>query len=107
MGKDHIYIITDNKLPFHLEYADDIYFIMPDDYDRKILLISIKNIINDINLSINQNKTQYSLMPEGQDLKKVRKLGFVPNDFADIESRDNFCQVVLNKNVSLKKNPYM
>ena len=46
-------------------------------------------------------------MGADSNLSKVKRLGSVLDDLADIDRRDNLCQLALKKYANLWKNPYI
>ena len=104
---DHDYSLKYHSLPRHIEYADDVDFIMLKENDEQKLLEVVENVFSEFNLSINHEKTEITLFGTNSNLSKVKKLGSLLDDLADIDRRDNLCQIALKKYTNLWKNRYI
>ena len=104
---DHNYSFRQHQLPLHIEYADDIDFIITDDKDPKHLINVVKSTFAEYNLQVNDTKTEYTHFGYGKDLTKVKKLGSLLDDERDMSQRNILSFCALRKFDFVWKNPFI
>ncbi|GFR75934.1 hypothetical protein ElyMa_003933600 [Elysia marginata] len=78
-----------------LAYADDVDFVSTTYF---VDVETIKKELGDIRLNVNTNKTEYTLVQkDGEDRKKVKKVGSLLGDTEDIERRKQLSNLALQK----------
>ncbi|GFR83974.1 endonuclease-reverse transcriptase [Elysia marginata] len=86
-------LYTQNAL--ELAYADDVDFVSTTDF---VDVETIQKKIADFRLNVNNNKTEYTLVQkDGEDWKKVKKVGSLLGDTEDIERRKQLPNLALQK----------
>ncbi|GFR62325.1 hypothetical protein ElyMa_000128000 [Elysia marginata] len=86
-------LYTQNTL--ELVYADDVDFVSTTDF---VDVETIQKELEDLRLNVNTNKTEYTLVQkDGEDWKKVKKVGSLLGDTEDIERRKQLSKLALQK----------
>ncbi|GFR61849.1 endonuclease-reverse transcriptase [Elysia marginata] len=78
-----------------LAYADDVDFVSTTDF---VDVETIQKELEDFRLNVDTNKTAYTLFQkDGEDWKKVRKVGSLLGDTEDTERRKQLSNLALQK----------
>ncbi|GFR72738.1 endonuclease-reverse transcriptase [Elysia marginata] len=86
-------LYTQNTL--ELAYADDVDFVSTTEF---VNVEIIQKELADFRLNVNTNKTEYTLVQkDGEDWKKVKKVGSLLGDTEDIERRKQLSNLALQK----------
>ena len=71
----HNYAILQHQQPQHIEYAEDIDFIVREDIDRNRLIKVVKRNFAEFGRQLKDTKTEITHFGQRKDLTKVKKLG--------------------------------
>ncbi|GFS04880.1 hypothetical protein ElyMa_006506800 [Elysia marginata] len=78
-----------------LAYADDVGFVSTTDF---VVVETVQKELADFRLNVDTNKTEYTLVQkDGEDWKKVKKVGSLLGDTEDIERRKQLSNLALQK----------
>jgi len=104
---DHTYSES-FKMPLHIEYADDVDFIVcNDEIPSDELLKLVRTVFCNYNLILNDTKTEITTISREADLSLTTKLGSILDDNADIRRRNQLATVAMTKYNKIWKNPYI
>ena len=108
LNSDHDrYCLLQNPMPLHIEYADDVDFIIFSEEEKERLMKIVEETREIFNLKLNSSKTEITKIEPGSDLTNVKKLGSILDDSADISRRNQICAVAMKKYQKFWKNPYL
>ncbi|GFS24703.1 hypothetical protein ElyMa_003422400 [Elysia marginata] len=86
-------LYTQNTL--ELVYADDVEFVSTTDF---VDVETIQKELTDFRLNVYTNKTEYTLVQkDGEDWKKVKKVGSLLGDTENVERRKQLSNLALQK----------
>ena len=104
---DHLYA-NNTYLPSHIEYADDVDFILwPNDTNPDTLVNRVKSVFSEYNLVVNNEKTEIVRLSYKADVTRIKKLGSYLDDDTDINKRAALSNFALWKFKKVWKNPFI
>ena len=95
------------ELPRHLEYADDVDFFTTSEEDANKIEKVAAEVLQKYNLKVNPEKTEIFKYHKDTDLRKVRKLGTVLDELAEINRRKHLSQLAMSKYKKIWKNRFI
>ena len=76
--------------PLHIEYADDVDLLQKDNDKEETILEIVKTTLKEFNLNVNESKTEEVTCTKTCDLRKIKKLGTVLDEVAEVSRRKQF-----------------
>ena len=94
-------------IPDHLEYADDVDFLFRDDELADKAIMTIKQTLKKYNLQLNESKTEKVRYTRDCNLRKVKKLGTILDEGAEINRRKQLASLAMSKYRRIWRNKYI
>ena len=98
---------TSPALPGHMEYADDVDFLCDSKEEAEEVVKIAKEILSTYNLCVNDEKTELFEYHKETDLRKIKKLGTILDEGAEISRRKHLAQFAMSKYRRIWKNNYI
>ena len=94
-------------IPDHLEYADDVDFLFTNDELADKAIMIIKQTLKNYNLQLNESKTEKIRYTRDCNLRKVKKLGTILDEGAEINRRKQLASLAMSKYRRIWRNKYI
>ena len=93
--------------PLHIEYADDVDFFPKNSDNEETIFEIAKTTLKEYNLNVNDPKTEKATYSKTCDLRKIKKLGTVLDEAAEVSRRKQFSGLAMSKYSKIWRNRHI